>query len=280
MISRNQNINCAVGVLTFNSAKSLQKCLDSLSRFSQIIVCDGGSNDDTVDIAKRNGCEVIYQHSEFKYKTGKISDFSGVRNQMIKESKHKWFLYLDSDEYLDKKVPQDIFDIIENDTLESPKVFKMLRKYVVEGKIIECSASYPNYHVRFFALDYVEGFRKKVHEKLVLKEGVVPSFINSITYVPIEINNKEIKQKHDYYLRIEYERLGSDDIKILLSGLKSTFRSILVWIVKVFKCRLFCRGRQISFQFDLLNLRYYILLMFLLLELSIKLIFKNNRTSL
>jgi len=46
-------IKCSVGILTFNSGDNLEKCLKSLSDFDEIIVCDGGSADSTVEIAKK-----------------------------------------------------------------------------------------------------------------------------------------------------------------------------------------------------------------------------------
>ena len=48
MISKNnasEKINCSVGILTFNSEETLLKCLESVSDFSEIIICDGGNTD-------------------------------------------------------------------------------------------------------------------------------------------------------------------------------------------------------------------------------------------
>ena len=44
-------ILCTVAVLTKNSAETLARALESAKEFAEIIVCDGGSTDRTLDIA-------------------------------------------------------------------------------------------------------------------------------------------------------------------------------------------------------------------------------------
>ena len=43
---------CTVAILTFNSGKSLKRALESVKDFEDILICDGGSTDDTVEIAR------------------------------------------------------------------------------------------------------------------------------------------------------------------------------------------------------------------------------------
>ena len=45
-------IKATVGILTFNSAKYLNDCLNSVKNFREILVLDGGSTDQTLNIAK------------------------------------------------------------------------------------------------------------------------------------------------------------------------------------------------------------------------------------
>ena len=59
MTSDTDKISCSVGILTFNSAASLPVCLESVKHFSEIIICDGGSTDSTIEIARKFGCVVI-----------------------------------------------------------------------------------------------------------------------------------------------------------------------------------------------------------------------------
>ena len=49
----------SVVINTYNEAKNLQECLDSVKGFDEIVVCDMESTDETVEIARRNGCKTI-----------------------------------------------------------------------------------------------------------------------------------------------------------------------------------------------------------------------------
>ena len=95
-------INATVGILTFNSAKYLYKCLNSVKNFNEILIIDGGSKDETLKIAKKFKCKIKQQPQKFKFKNNKIKDFSKLRDHILKLSKNDLVLFLDSDEFLNK----------------------------------------------------------------------------------------------------------------------------------------------------------------------------------
>ena len=77
-----------------NEELNLPSCLDKLVRFSQIIVVDSGSTDDTTAIAKSKGAEVL----QFEW-NGK---FPKKRNWALQNANllHEWILFLDADEFV------------------------------------------------------------------------------------------------------------------------------------------------------------------------------------
>ena len=85
-----------------NEELNLPSCLDKLVRFSQIIVVDSGSTDDTITIAKSKGVEVL----QFEW-NGK---FPKKRNWVLQNANllNEWILFLDADEF----VSQDFVDEI------------------------------------------------------------------------------------------------------------------------------------------------------------------------
>jgi glycosyltransferase involved in cell wall biosynthesis len=87
-------IPISVIVSVKNEALNLPSCLDKLKRFTQIIVVDSGSTDETVTIASGMGAEVL----QFQW-NGK---FPKKRNWAMQNAKilNEWILFLDADEFV------------------------------------------------------------------------------------------------------------------------------------------------------------------------------------
>ena len=97
---------------TFNSAKYIQKCLDSIVSQDfegiEIIVIDNGSNDFTSDLIEINYPQVVLIKNE------KNTGSSFARNQGIKYSSGDYLVFLDSDTYLEKGFLTKLSQVLEN----------------------------------------------------------------------------------------------------------------------------------------------------------------------
>jgi glycosyltransferase involved in cell wall biosynthesis len=85
-------------IVTYNSSRTLKKCLKAIKKavpYNRVIVGDGGSNDDTVEIAEGEGAEV-YQF------TGNDNLIGRIRYKLAEKAEKPWILYVDSDVYLYK----------------------------------------------------------------------------------------------------------------------------------------------------------------------------------
>ena len=79
-----------------NESAILRKCLKALKKLPvQILVCDTGSTDDTVEIA-REYADVV---TTFEW----CNDFSAARNHSISQSPTDWVLIVDADEVLEEE---------------------------------------------------------------------------------------------------------------------------------------------------------------------------------
>lgn len=95
-------IPISVIVSVKNEAQNLPSCLDKLKRFSQVIVVDSGSTDDTITIAKAMGAEVL----QFNW-NGK---FPKKRNWTLQNAnlQNEWILFLDADEFITDEFASEI----------------------------------------------------------------------------------------------------------------------------------------------------------------------------
>ncbi len=245
-------IPCSVGILTFNNENTLEKAMDSVKNFEEIIICDGGSTDRTLEIAKMYNCNIIVQNQEFKYPDNRIADFSGVRNQMLKAAGNDWFLYLDSDEFISNELKNEICNII-NDEENRFFVFNVPRKYILNGEMIDWASTYPNYQVRFFHRQHVKFFIKKVHERIDVLPYEEKGWLVGYLLVPHESDVHKLRSKYDYYLKIQLEKFKDVTFKSWLHLFYFVVRSTLGGIYKVARNIIFHREKRLPLNLELIK---------------------------
>lgn len=94
----------SVFVTTFNNARTLPSCLESVKWADEIVLLDSGSTDTTLEIAEQYGC-AIYHHPFMGY---------GKQKQMaLEHTSHLWVLLLDADEALPEDLQQEIRQLLQ-----------------------------------------------------------------------------------------------------------------------------------------------------------------------
>lgn len=89
----------SVFITTFNNAKTLPICLDSVRWADEIVVLDSNSTDATPEIARRYGCQLFF-HEFLGY---------GRQKQLaLDKTTHEWVLLLDADEALSPELQDEI----------------------------------------------------------------------------------------------------------------------------------------------------------------------------
>ncbi len=247
-----ERIPCTVGVLTYNSGNTLQRALESVRMFSDIVICDGGSTDDTLQIALEFGARVILQDPAY-LANGKIRDFGAVRNQLLAAAREEWYLWLDSDEYIDDKLAGEIAAILRGNV---PAAYWVPRKYVHEGTIVEHAVTYPTQQMRFFHKSVAKGFIKPIHERVELKQE--PLWLTNAMYVPVPETVEAMRKKWQHYLSIERTRLQSIP---LLARLKLGVRELAIgamYAVRLVLIRLFSSGKKLPVSYELARIGYQV----------------------
>lgn len=82
-----------IAIICKNEEALLSRCLESVKEADQIVVCDTGSTDRTIEIARRYTNEV---YLDFIW----CDDFAKARNHAKSKIKTDWVLSIDADEYL------------------------------------------------------------------------------------------------------------------------------------------------------------------------------------
>ncbi len=251
-----EKILCTVGILTFNSSGSIKDTIEAVKDFNEIIVCDGGSTDNTLEIVKGYGCKIIFQDPKFKRADNKIKDFSGVRNQILDSASYKWFFYIDSDELLSRELIEEISGIISGGVL--PTAFWIPRKHTIDGHIIDCAATYPSKQMRLFHRDRVNRFVKTIHERIEVKEGTLVSQLNNVMLIPMTTDISAIHRKWNYYLDLEEEKFGKITLWRWLTLCAENLKVSVLYLFRFVRNLFFCRGRRMPLRLELQRYLYHI----------------------
>lgn len=241
-------IQATVGILAFNSGSTIRAALESVKNWSEIIICDGGSTDDTLSLARAYGAKVIVQDPQFKGPGNKIIDFAGVRNQMLKASSNPWFFYLDSDELMSPELESEINSII---TARHPvAAFWVPRKYMLGGEVVGCAATYPTKQMRFFHTDGVTGFIKTIHERIEVKPGAPILDLKNFMLVPFNPDPAFHRKKWEHYIELEVARRGRISFFGWLMVCAENFKISVLYAFRYLRNLIFCRGRRLPWKLE------------------------------
>jgi glycosyltransferase involved in cell wall biosynthesis len=206
-----EKIPCSVAMLTFNSGKTIRRALESVKDFDDIVLCDGGSTDDTFAIAKEYGARIVPQDKKYLYPEGGLADGGGARNQMMQETKHDWYLWIDSDETISEGLRDDVAHIVTKPYVEGdPLAYRIPIRILIDGRRIEYSSNYPGYQFRFFNKKSGGHLIRCAHNRIEFDPGTVIGTLEHPWYVYHSIKDYKLfggEWKH--YRRVEVETHGN-----------------------------------------------------------------------
>lgn len=139
-------------ILTKNEESRIKACLESAKWADEIIVCDSGSSDQTLEIAKK------YTDKIFEFDD---SDFSNIRNKGFEKAKGDWVLYLDADERILEPLRKEIEVMV---TLSDFSAYAISRKNIVFGKEQKYGPFWPDWVIRLLKRSDFETWVGKIHE--------------------------------------------------------------------------------------------------------------------
>ena len=190
-------VTIGVSMIVKNEEEVLARCLDSVKGVDEIVICDTGSEDKTVEIAKRYTDKVF---TDYKWN----DNFAEARNHALKKNTTDWILIIDADEYLEPGAIEKLRAVIAN----------------TKERVISCKISYGHayfYNVRAFKRDPDIFWEGAIHNHLTVVQGEIAEIIFNVTTSPshkkdpdrsLRILKREVGKNHNpremFYLAREY----------------------------------------------------------------------------
>lgn len=130
----------SVVINTYNAERHLERVLDSVENFDEVLICDMESTDDTVSIAQRRGCRVVTFPREHHTIVEPAREFA------IHAAKGPWVLVVDADELVTPALRDYLYKHISQ---QSPADGVYIpRKNYLMGRLMH--GYYPDRQLRFF----------------------------------------------------------------------------------------------------------------------------------
>lgn len=163
-------MNLTTIIITKNEENNIVDAIESVKFSDQIIVVDNDSIDRTVDLAKKNGAEVISR---------RFNNFSKQREVALAHVKSDWIFYLDADERVTDELKKELESVMLSK--ESKDAYKIKRRNFYFG---EHEWFYHEEIIRLFRRDALKGWTGDIHESPVFvgEAGKFSGFLNHYTH--------------------------------------------------------------------------------------------------
>jgi len=144
-------------IITKNAAETIARTLDSLVRFSEVVVYDNGSTDGTL--------ELLAAYPNVRLHQGDFLGFGPTKNLAVSLASHDWVFSIDADEVL----PQETLDELDDLGLdEARKAYFIKRTNLFMDKPVRHSGWGKDWLLRLFNRQVHVFTDAMVHEHVVL----------------------------------------------------------------------------------------------------------------
>lgn len=210
-------------IITKNEQDCIEACLESVKWADEIIICDNGSEDRTIDIAGK------YTDKIFKFEN---LDFATIRNKGIEKASEDWVLYLDSDERVLSDLKLEIQELIKTDKYSA---FAISRRNIIFGSEQKYPPFWPDRMIRLLKRSDFENWVGKVHEyaKFKGKLGYAKNPLLHLTHRDVD----QIVLKSLNWSRIDAKlRFDADHPKM------TGWRFLRIFVTEIFNQGILRRG--------------------------------------
>ena len=186
----------SVVINTYNAEEFLERVLDAVKEFDEIVICDMNSTDETLNIVSKYNCKLFFHE-----RTGIVEP---ARAYAISQASNEWVLVVDADELVTKELKGYLYDFVNSNTAIT--ALRIPRKNYLLGRFMH--SAYPDHILRFFKKDKVL-WPTIIHAHPVVdgKIEAIPAKYKDMAF--IHLANEPIKvtiQKMNTYTDFELKR--------------------------------------------------------------------------
>lgn len=207
-----KNNTISVVLAVFNEEKNLRSCLESVKDIAdEIVVVDGSSTDNTVEIAKGYGATVEV--------TTNPPIFHINKQKAVDLAKGTWILQMDADEIVSEQLANEIKEIAKDP--EAKNGYYIARKNYFINQWMKKGGMYPDYVIRFFRRGKGSFPAKSVHEQIVI-DGEVGRLKSPLVHRPYPTFGEYLR-KADTYTSLTRDELIRKKLPINIVSLFNYF---------------------------------------------------------
>lgn len=152
----------SVVIIVKNEEEMIGDCLESVRWAEEVVLLDGGSIDKTLAIAKKYPVRIVRQKV-------KEMDYAAWRDQGLGKAQGEWVLYLDADERITPLLKNEMQYVVRDMQYVA---YAIPRRNFLLGRELKHGGWYPDYQLRFFRKDRLQGWLGTLHERPQFKGEV------------------------------------------------------------------------------------------------------------
>ena len=211
--------NLSAIIITKNEEKNIDRCLESMKDLvNEIIIVDSGSDDKTLEIAKKYTTKLFFRQW--------TNDYAAQKNYAISKAAGDWILTIDADELLSPELKTEIRNFFSSGEEKKYDGMYILRKNIIFGQWIKYGDCWLDYQIKFFRRGNY--FQRAIHEKVVVS-GACGRFKSPLIHVIKCQNIRQFIQVYQKYINIE------------VGVLKEAGQKAYLWQIVFYPIAKFCK---------------------------------------
>ncbi|MBV8071519.1 MAG: glycosyltransferase family 2 protein [Acidobacteriaceae bacterium] len=193
-------------IITFNEERNVARVIESLRCCDEILVLDSGSNDRTVEIARKLGARV---------EEASWHGYAAQKNIAAELASHDWILSLDADESLSEALEAEIWQIKKAGPRFDGYTVPRLAQYL--GRWILHSGWYPDRKIRLFDRRKAKWVGEFVHESVKV-DGTLGHLKSNLLHFTCNSLSEHVRTM-DSYTTLAAQEIVSRGVNVPLSRL-------------------------------------------------------------